>query len=222
MAKPVSLIRFERVDQLMSNLGGRACGRRRLLASMVCGGAVAVAGCLSGTDDESNGDESNGDPDPSYAGRTPYMEEDHPIDEPVEFTEDHDCPVCQMRVARYTDWRAQLAHEDGTGIFFDTPGCLLAYYVDYELLDSSEAPIETVWLTDFETGRMFEAGDGYLVRETDFDRHQFPMGGSPIPFSSRDDAEAYTDEYDDLSADDVITLDEVDRELALEYRQSQM
>ena len=211
----------------MTNLGGRVCGRRQLLASMGCGSVVAVAGCLSGTDDESNNgesndDESNGDPDPSYAGRTPYMEDDHPIDEPVEFTDDQDCPVCQMRVARYGDWRAQLAHEDGTGIFFDTPGCLLAYYVDYELFDSSDEPIAAVWLTDFDTGRMFEASDGYLVRETDFDRHQFPMGGSPIPLESREDAVAYVEEYDDLDEADVITIDDVDRELAKEYRGGRM
>lgn len=204
----------------MRDVGDLRPARRRLLTSIGAGATVAMAGCLSGTDDESD-DDGAGDGG-HYVGRTPYMEDDHPVDEPVEFTDDHDCPICQMRVARYADWRAQLAHEDGTGIFFDTPGCLLAYYVDYELLDSSEEPIATVWLTDFESGRLFEAADGYLVHEPDENRHQIPMGPSPIPFSSRDDAEAYVEEYDDLSADAVITIDDVDRELAKEYRGGRM
>ena len=105
-------------------------------------------------------------------------------------------------------------------VFFDTPGCLLAYLV---LPDehATDEPVETIWFTDFETRDLFEADDGYLVEETDMGRHSFPMGGSPIPFEASDDAEAYVEEHD-LHDDAVRTIDDVDREFAEFYRGNRM
>ncbi|WP_290817648.1 nitrous oxide reductase accessory protein NosL [Halovivax sp.] len=190
--------------------------RRSLFGTAACATALLLAGCQSGGDDASGSDD--GDDAPADVDASSYAIDDHPIDEPVEFGDEHACPICNMRVERYGSWRAQLAHEDGTGLFFDTPGCCVAYVAGADAAGASDEPIETVWMTDFETRNLFEASEGYLVRETDLGRQDFPMGGSPIPFEDRADAEAYVEEYDDLSEDEIVTLDDVDREFAEFYR----
>ena len=197
--------------------------RRRLLGGVIGAGTVALAGCLSG-DDDSSDDEEPSDAESPRSGIRSRAElvavSDHPIDEPAPFEDDHACPVCGMPPASYRIWNGQIAHADGTGLFFDTPGCLLAYLVLPDEHATDEA-VETIWFTDFETQDIFEVDDGYLVEETDMGRHSFPMGGSPIPFEARDDAEAYVEEHD-LHDDAVRTIDDVDRDFAEFYRGNRM
>ena len=200
-----------------------SASRRRMLSGVTGALLLGLAGCLGGDDDSSDGEESS-DAEPEPSGIRSRAEQiavaDHPIDEPAAFEDEHACPVCGMPPASYQIWNGQIAHVDGTGLFFDTPGCLLAYLV---LPDehATDEPVETVWFTDFDTQQLFEASDGYLVEETDMGRHTFPMGGSPIPFADRDDADAYVEEYD-LHDDAVHTIDDVDREFAEFYRGNRM
>ncbi len=205
--------------------------RRRLLVGSGTVGAALLAGCTNFGSGDSADDQSAGGADDDgasdaaaandYYDAASYAEADHPISEPAPFDADQHCPVCGMRVENSWGWRCQVAHADATGLFFDTPGCLLAYYVLPDAHATAE-PIEAVWFSDFETQDLFAASEGYLVAETDLDRQTFLMGGSPLPVETHEQATAYVDEYDDLSADDIVTIDDVDRELAEFYRGDRM
>lgn len=195
--------------------------RRWLLATAVAGTMPLVAGCQvdsAGGDDGPGGDESSDDP-PYNAAMTSI--DDHPITEPLEFEEGQRCPVCNMQPPDYPRWNCQLAHSDGTGLFFDSPGCLLAYHVITES-HPTEAPIERLWFTEFGEYELFDAADGFLVKETDLENQNGPMSGSPVPFATRERAVAYVEAADHLGTDAIIAADDIDRELAEFYRDNRM
>ena len=115
-----------------------------------------------GNDDPSgDGPSDDGADDPPYNAAATAVD-DHPVDEPVEFAAGQRCPVCNMQPPDYPRWNCQLAHGDGTGLFFDSPGCLLAYYVVTES-HPTDAPIERFWFTEFGGFELFDAADGFLA-----------------------------------------------------------
>lgn len=182
--------------------------RRRLLAAVGAGSVVGLAGCIGGDD----GDDSTSDGDPS-----PHLV-DHPGDEPKEFEGHHSCGVCTMGVTDYSDRNAQLAHENGQGMLFCSPGCLFAYTVDPHHFDGLDSEIVGVWVTDFDTREVVDGFDAFFVLDDDEERVSAPMGIDPPVYADEETALEYVDEYDDLSDEDVITYDEVDREVARIYR----
>lgn len=195
--------------------------RRRLLATAAVVAAPPVAGCQvnsSNGDDDPSGAESSDDP-PYNAAMASI--DDHPITEPLEFEEGQRCPVCNMQPPNYPRWNCQLAHGDGTGLFFGSPGCLLAYHVITES-HPTEAPIERLWFTEFGEYELFDAAEGFLVRETNFSGTSNPMSGSPLPFATRERASAYVDEAAHLDDAAIIAADDIDRELAEFYRDNRM
>src|SRR6056297_723730 len=110
--------------------------RRTYMQVAAGGGLSIVAGCLSGADDDEDELSENGPSDePADGGADSPSDtvvpaiDDHPVDEPVLFARSHQCPICGMGPADYAGWACQLAHADGTGVFFESPGCLLAYVV---------------------------------------------------------------------------------------------
>ncbi|ELZ13848.1 lipoprotein [Halovivax asiaticus JCM 14624] len=199
----------------------RSTTRRRVLAAAGVGGVSLVAGCVGGEE------EPDGPDDPSDDGSdVPYTAagnaiDDHPIDEPVKFIRSHKCPVCGMGPADYAGWACQLAHADGTGLFFESPGCLLAYVV-VPRAHPTDAPIERIWFVDAVKIELFDAADGYLVAETELENQNGPMGGNPVPFATRERAAAYVEDADHLDEDAIITMDDVDFELADFYRGNRM
>ncbi|MFC4544460.1 nitrous oxide reductase accessory protein NosL [Halosolutus amylolyticus] len=193
----------------MNGYVSRSTSRRRFLGVVGTGVPVGVTGCLGGTGDDGNDD---GDGEHQYA-----TDVEHPGDEPLEFTGEYVCPVCNMIPADYPTWRCQLAHEDGQGALFDTPGCLFAYYA----APPTDAEITAAWVTDFESEALvdgFEAS--YVLVTDDAAVPEETMGINPRPFENREDAVAYLDEWDaeDLTEDDVVELTDVDREIAAIYR----
>ncbi|WP_254862359.1 nitrous oxide reductase accessory protein NosL [Halovivax gelatinilyticus] len=202
---------------------GRQIRSRRAVLTTLAGSAAALAGC---TDLGGSGGNDDGDPtdDPGGAGdfynAGAVAQDDHPITEPASFDRTS-CPVCNMSAENAHGWMCQLAHADGTGLFFDSPGCLLAYYVLPET-HATDDDVERIWFTDYQTRDLFDAEEGYLIDERNFDRHSYPMSGSPLPVETDEQAEAYVEEYDDLSEDDVNTIDDVDREFAEFYRGNRM
>ncbi|OIB58616.1 nitrous oxide reductase accessory protein NosL [Natrialba sp. SSL1] len=188
--------------------------RRTVLGSLGTGAAIGLAGCLG----DFGGD---GDDDPDENGDDSHPYEDRMIDhdggEPLEFTDDQSCAVCNMTPADYPTWQSQLAHENGEGAVFDTPGCLFAYYA----VPPVDDPIADAWVTDFETGELIDATEAYFVIVTNEDAVSGEtMGINPRPFADREDAVAYLDEWDgeELTEDDIIGLSDVDREIAETYR----
>ena len=198
-------------------------GRRRFLGAVLAGTGLGLAGCLGGNGDDGAG--ANGDDDDGEFDEEEFPA--HPVDEPTDPPEGHVCNgVCGMDPADWSDWNAQLAHEgevdgeDGRGAFFCSAGCLAAYYV-YPDLDAHDAPDEEivgVWVTDFETGELVDGEEAYYVLDDDEERFDEPMGVNPRPFSDRADAEAFVEEYDDLSEEEIVGLDEFDHDVAMIYR----
>ncbi|WP_049923063.1 nitrous oxide reductase accessory protein NosL [Halopiger djelfimassiliensis] len=187
--------------------------RRRLLASIAAGTGVGIAGCLNG---DEPGDESDEDDEHRYATTLR-----HPGDEPIEFTDDQNCPVCAMTPRDYPHWRSQLAHENGAGAAFDTPGCLFAYYA----APPTDSPVVGAWVSEFGRNALIDATEAHYVLVTDDNAvYGETMGLNPRPFADREDAVAYLDEWDaeDLTENDIIELVDVDRDVAAIYRSGRL
>lgn len=185
--------------------------RRRLLAAAGAGAAVAASGCLgeNGTDVAEASDESDDVTFPPHAGETP---------EPV--PEGRSCDgVCGMESAAFPEWNAQLAHADGTGAFFCSPGGLLAYLNAPEHTGANEADVERVWVRDFETKELIDAEPAYFALEEDEDEQQRgePMGVNPRPFADEDAARAYVADRAWLSVDAVVPFSGLDYSVAHQY-----
>lgn len=172
-----------------------------------------------GGEDEQDEPTDGGSDVPYSAAATAV--DDHPVDEPVVFADSHRCPVCTMGPTSYPGWACQLAHADGTGLFFESPGCLLAYVV-VPRGHPTESPIERTWFVDYAETELFDAADGSLVAETEVENQHGPMSGSPVPFATRERAVAYVEDADHLAEDAIITMDDVDFELADFYRGNRM
>ncbi|ELY61631.1 nitrous oxide reductase accessory protein NosL [Natronolimnohabitans innermongolicus] len=179
--------------------------RRGLLAVLGAGAAVGLAGCAGGNDEEE--DEAT-----TYEPNV----DDHPGDEPIEFTSDQNCVVCNMTPTDYSDRMSQLAHEDGRGAVTCSPGCLFAYYA----ATASDSDVVGAWAVEITTGELADVTDGYFVLVTDEQAADDPMGIDPRPFGDREDALEFIDEWDAeaLGEDDIITLEDVDRDVARPYR----
>lgn len=205
----------------MSTHDRGSLARRRLLGAIGGGVCVGLAGCLGDDDADGNGDDGTDDEDDGDDEHQYAIDLEHPGDEPLEFTGQHNCPVCNMTPADYPTWQAQLAHEDGTGALFDTPGCLFAYYA----VPPTDSDVAAAWVTDFETGDLIDATEAHFVLVTDDEPvPDEVMGLNPRPFADRDDAVAYLDEWDaeELTEDDIVGLDDVDHDVAAIYRGNRM
>ncbi|WP_126663386.1 nitrous oxide reductase accessory protein NosL [Haloterrigena salifodinae] len=195
----------------MNGPNRRPLERRRLLGLLGAGLLAGGAGCLGG-------DEGGADEEDDERTVDPILE--HPGDEPVAFTDEQNCPICNMTPADYPNWHGQVAHEDGTGAAFDTPGCLFAYLV----ITTSDSPVAGAWTADFETGDLVDATEAHFVLITDETAVDDPMKINPRSFANRDDAVAFLEEYDaeDLTEEDIVGFDEIDRETAEIYRGNRM
>lgn len=187
----------------------RALDRRELLGLLGTGAVVAVAGCASDDDGGDNGAQTYG----------PNVE-DHPGDEPIEFTDDQNCAVCAMTPSNYSQWYAQLAHENGEGAVFDTTGCLFAYLV----ANTADSDVAGAWAVDSGTGDLVDATDAHFVLITDSTTIDDPMTINPRTFADEDDALEFVEEWEpeELTEDDIIEFDEIDYEAASIYRENRI
>lgn len=197
----------------MSPTGPNSTGRRPLLATIVSGASAAIAGCLGRDILRPAETEQSRDSD----GDATFPE--HPGDAPIEPPEGRRCDgPCGMEPAKYPDTNAQLAHEGGRGVFFDTPGCLVAYYQDPTFYDGPDSAIGTAWVRDFGTEELLEGTEAYFVLDFSKDRHEELMAHNPKPFADRDDAVDYVGSYDDLDENDIVDLGSFGAEEAHRYR----
>ncbi|WP_265110579.1 nitrous oxide reductase accessory protein NosL [Halosolutus halophilus] len=198
----------------MTGREGRPATRRRFLGVVGAGVPVGVAGCLGGAGDGTGGDDAEVGDDGEHQYETDV---EHPGDEPLEFTGEYACPVCNMIPADYPTWQCQLAHENGQGAAFDTPGCLFAYYAAPPI----DSEITAAWVTDFGDEDLVDGFEASYVLVTDSTPvPEETMGLNPRPFEAYDDAVDYLDEWDAeaLTEDDIVALADVDREIAAIYR----
>ncbi|MWV39993.1 nitrous oxide reductase accessory protein NosL [Natrialba sp. INN-245] len=192
--------------------------RRRVLTAVGAGTLVGVAGCVG-----SDGEDGEGDVvDPDDGGEPSPFLVDHSGDGPKTFAGEHMCGVCSMTVTDYPDRNAQLAHENGDGMMFCSPGCLFAYAVAPGHFDGPDSDIAGVWVTDFETGELIDGFEAFYALEHDEMRVDDPMGIDPRVYEDEAAALEYVDQYDDLEADDVITFAEIDEDVARLYRSARL
>ena len=160
---------------------------------------------------------------------------------PEPFDDDVDCAVCNMTPdgETYEAWHGQVVHADGTRKEFCSTGCMVEYVVYSDYYATYDSGIDEVWAVDFED---IHENDGQWTRDGDYKElidmdegylllvpagnsyYGMPMGnGSPLAFSNRDDAVAWIeandiDYYDDVSEDDIVTLDDLEPAL-VNYRE---
>jgi len=185
--------------------------RRRLVAAGLGMLTAGLAGCAGGP---------AGDGGTATATETSAPDTEASLSEPATVPEDAECAVCNMMPAKFPDYNAQLTVEAGDRVFFCSTGCLAAYYADPGHFEAAHegATVAGVWVHDHETTDLIDAETGWFVRETKADRVPDPMGANPVPFVAEDDANAYIESYDDLSASALLRLDDFDMELARFYR----
>ncbi len=157
------------------------------------------------------------------------------------------CPVCNMLTEMYEGWHAQATHADGSRIEFCSLGCAVEYWIHPEDHDATdydgkhdgtiEDELVTIWapeFTDVDTDpddgssaahpgweAFIDMREGYFVLDSrTFQKYTTPMpGGSPVCFAEYDDALAYVDEWDELTEDDIVELEDLaDVEAGKRYR----
>jgi nitrous oxide reductase accessory protein NosL len=190
--------------------------RRRLLAlsAVTATAGPGLAGCLGG------GGEGTAEPTDTVTPEPTDGADTASLSEPVEPAEDDECGVCKMMPAKYPDYNAQLTVEAGDRVHFCSSGCMAAYYVDPGQFESAHegASFVGVWAHDHATKELVDATTAWFVKEMNADRVDDPMMKNPLPFAAEADAQAYVEEYDDLTTEDVLRLDDFDLELAKQYR----
>ncbi|WP_135823798.1 nitrous oxide reductase accessory protein NosL [Halorussus ruber] len=157
----------------------------------------------------------------TYRGRFLPDATDSSVLDAVEVPDDATCPVCGMQPAKFPDANAQVAFEDGGREFPCSPGCLGAFYADTAAFadEREQDGIVSAWVHDYGTDELIDALEAWFVLETNGERvSDLPMKTNPVPYAERADAESYVEQYDDLTADDVVRLTDFTTELGKQYR----
>lgn len=190
---------------------GHGLTRRAVVGTWCAGVGVVLAGCVDGEDPgENDSGLQAGTPDGDFV--------EHGGSEPESVPADYRCDgLCGMVVADWPGWNAQIAHETGEAVFFCSPGDMILYAQDPAGHGGPDSPIAAAWVSEFDSGTLIDALAAHYVLDYDEDRYDEPMNNNPRPFADEDDAVAFTEQYDDLSADDIIGFEAFDRELAAPY-----
>jgi nitrous oxide reductase accessory protein NosL len=155
-----------------------------------------------------------------YRGRFLPVADETAATDLAEIPDDASCAVCGMKPTKFPDWNAAVSFEDGHRAHFCSPGCMTSYYADPGHFEEgrSQETLLGAWAHDYDTKEFVDARLAHWVLETNADRIDAPMKKNPLPFAEEAAATAYVDQYEDLTAEDVIRLADFDRDLATEYR----
>ena len=174
---------------------------------------VLVAGCLSDnpTDEEADADRTDW---PAHDGT-------EPIAVPAAYRCDG---VCGMDPATYPEWHAQIAHDDGTGAFFCSSGCLITYLAVPDHAEARDAGVAAVWVRDTSTVEWIDGTTAHWVLETDTDEQQpgEPMELNPRSFGKESEAVRYVAERSHLDDTSIVDFPALDRAVARQYRSSRI
>ncbi|WP_254663363.1 nitrous oxide reductase accessory protein NosL [Haladaptatus sp. W1] len=219
--------------------------RRTVLKTGALSAGIALAGCLGGgpgadggetvaatmsqtgttndgtvrTEDGTEAEEGETERDDETAdGETSH--EDTAEGTPETPAKDEKCAVCNMKVAMYPKYNAQLQQTDGEHVHFCSTGCLVAYVEKPSQFDDDASPddIGTKWVHDHESKELVSVADEYFVLEMNAEHVDDPMMKNPLAFSTESAAKAYVEGYDDLSTDDIVRFDAFTLETAKQYR----
>lgn len=118
------------------------------------------------------------------------------------------CPVCGMFVAKYKNWQAQIAFNDGTYAVFDGPKDMFRYYLDMKKYNPSKtvSDISNIYATEYYSAEMTDARKLYFVQGSDVNG---PMGAELVPLSSEAKAKEFLKDH---KGKKVLKFNEVTRE----------
>lgn len=140
--------------------------------------------------------------------------------DPVSVPTDAECSVCSMKPAEYEGQNAQISHEDGSREFFCSPGCAVAYYAvpDHFVDGNDQNDIVGLWMNDYASESLIDGMHADYVLELSGEGVNLPMKNNPVPFAKREDAIAFTDQFEELTKHDIVGIQAFDLPLALKYR----
>ena len=182
--------------------------RRTVLRTAATGMTLAIAGCMGQTEPAAEGNTTDGE----------STDDSEVATQPAAIPGDANCEVCNMVAADYPAWNAQLTHDTGDDAYFCSSGCLAAYTADPPRFDGPDAPIDTAWVTEYETESFIQADTAFFVRVRDPDHVDDIMMKNPTPFASREDAVAFTESFEAYDDSDIRRFSDFDMELAMFYR----
>ncbi len=100
------------------------------------------------------------------------------------------CPVCGMFVAKYPDWTATVAFQDGSLAWFDGAKDLFKFLADPGrfMPGRKAAEVRVVTVTDYYAVKPLDAKEAFFVVGSDVFG---PMGKELVPFGKRTEAEEF-------------------------------
>lgn len=105
------------------------------------------------------------------------------------------CPVCGMFVSPYSEWIAQVRHEDGTTVFFDGCKDLFKYLLslDRYARNKSNKNVASVFVTNYYDGEVIAARSAFFVSGSTL---MGPMGPELVPHRSLEAAQDFAQDHD--------------------------
>ena len=109
--------------------------------------------------------------------------------EPAQPAEGDLCAVCGTAVTAYPAWVVQVAFEDGSSAFFDSPRDAFEYLLSRSryLPEKSQTKIGAVFVTDYLDGRRVDARTAFYVNGSEV---HGPTGRQLVPVASLESAES--------------------------------
>lgn len=104
------------------------------------------------------------------------------------------CPVCGMFVAKYPDWVASVAFDDGHTVYFDGAKDMFKYYFDVKKYDPARSAdaIRHVHVTEYYDMRIIPAKEAFFVVGSDV---YGPMGRELVPLATAEDAGTFSSDH---------------------------
>jgi len=119
------------------------------------------------------------------------------------------CPVCGMFVAKYPDWVARVAYQDGAVAWFDGVKDLMKYYFRLDRYSPGRkvSDMATIRVTDYYSLSPIDGRTAWYVAGSDV---YGPMGKELIPFANKAEAEEFLRDHRGVR---ILTFPEITPEL---------
>lgn len=115
------------------------------------------------------------------------------------------CPVCGMLVAKYPNWIAVLAYQDGHAHFFDGAKDFFKFLASPKKYDAAHRhdQVAAMWVTEFYGLTRIDAKKAIYVTNSDV---LGPMGHELVPLASEADAREFLRDHQGAQ---LLTFDQV-------------
>lgn len=113
---------------------------------------------------------------------------------PVNPSAQDKCPVCGMFVSKYPEWYSEIIFRDGSRVFFDGSKDMFKYSLNVKKYSPSRTSndIDSLYVMEYYSVSLIDARSAYYVIGSDV---MGPMGKELVPFSTKEDAAAFTKDH---------------------------